>query len=75
MVVKDSLNYIIRAKSGWGIQDNKDVGWYVGYLESKGNVYYFANCIQTNDFNNNDFARARIEIVYQILDDLKLTTK
>ncbi len=73
MIVKDTLDYTIRAKTGWGFIDNKNIGWYVGYLENKNNVYYFANCIQTTDTNNTEFPKARIEIVYQILDELKLT--
>lgn len=75
MIAKDTLDYVLRAKTGWGHQDNKDVGWYVGYLETKDNVYYFANCIQSSDLNNKDFANARIDIVYLILNDLKLTNK
>lgn len=65
-------NCVFRAKTGWGSQGNEDIGWYVGYVEVKNRVYYFANCIQTTDFNNQDFAIARKEIVYQILRDLKI---
>lgn len=72
MMSKDTSGYVMRAKTGWGSHGNKDIGWYVGYLETNDNVYYFANCIQTSDFNNNDFARARTDIVYLVLDDLKL---
>ncbi len=75
MIGKDTLDYVVSAKTGWGGQDNKDVGWYVGYIETKDNVYYFANCIQSEDFNNKDFASSRIDIVYLILDDLKVTKK
>lgn len=75
MIVKDTLGYVVRAKTGWGRQNNKDVGWYVGYLEAKDKVYYFANCIQSADLNNKEFAQARIDIVYLIIDDLKLTDK
>ena len=75
MIAKDTLGYVVRAKTGWGKQDNKDIGWYVGYVEKADDVYYFANCIQTIDSENKDFARARIEIVYQILDELKLIRK
>ena len=75
MIAKDTLHYVVRAKTGWGGQDNKDIGWYVGYLETKNKVYYFANCIQSSDINNNNFANARIDIVYLILDDLKLIDK
>jgi beta-lactamase class D len=72
MIAKDTLGYVLRAKAGWADDDKKSTGWYVGYLETKNNVYYFANCIQTQDFEK---AKARIEIANQILADLKLTTK
>ncbi len=75
MIAKDSLDYIVRAKTGWGQQDDTNIGWYVGYVEKNDDVYYFANCIQTKDSENKDFARARIEIVYQIFNELKLIKK
>jgi len=75
MIAKDTLGYIIRAKTGWGAQDDNNIGWYVGYVELNNDIYYFANCIQTKDFNNKDFARARVEIVYQIFNELKLIKK
>jgi beta-lactamase class D len=75
MIAKDTLDYVVRAKTGWGGQDSKDIGWYVGYIETKDNVYFFVNCIQSADFNNKDFANSRIDIVYLILDDLKVTKK
>lgn len=75
MFANDTLGCIVRAKTGWGEQNKNYIGWYAGYLETKDNVYYFANCIQTSDFNNNSFARARIDMVYQIFDDLELMNK
>ena len=75
MIAKDTLNYVVRVKTGWGKQQGKNIGWYVGYVEKAGNVYYFANCIQTADSNNTEFPAARIKIVYQILTDLKIIAK
>jgi beta-lactamase class D len=72
MIAKDTLNYIVRAKTGWGDQDNQNIGWYVGYVETSNNVYYFANCIQSSSDDNQDFAKARIEILYQILTEMKI---
>lgn len=72
MIVKDTLGYTLRAKTGWGFQDNQDIGWYVGYLEKGNNVYYFANCIQEDDANNPQFGNARIEIVELILKALRI---
>ncbi len=75
MIAEDSLGCVLRAKTGWGLGQNEDIGWYVGYVETKGNVYYFANCIQCSDFNNNDFVPARIETTRSILQDLNIMKK
>lgn len=75
MITKDTLGYVVGSKTGWGEQDNKEIGWYVGYVEKENKVYYFTNCTQTTDSENKDFARARTDIVYLILDELKITKK
>ena len=72
MIVKDTLDYVIRAKTGYGDEEKRAIGWYVGYIEKNDNIYYFANCIQTTEINNNNIA-ARKAITYQILNNLKLT--
>ena len=56
-----------------GGNKNQDVGWYVGYLESNDNVYYFSNCIQLDSQipENTDrailFDKSRMEIVLKYL--------
>ena len=81
MITKDTLDYVIRAKTGWGGHGKKDVGWYIGYLETNDNVYYFTNCVQIESEKLNDVNRAisfdnsRTEIVYKIFEELKLTKK
>jgi beta-lactamase class D len=72
MIVRDTSGYVLRAKTGWGFQDGSQIGWYVGYLEKESKVYYFSNLIMTNDSENPDFAIARTEIVYDVLDKLKI---
>ena len=72
MIAKDTLGYVIRAKTGWGEQDETNIGWYVGYVQEGDDIYYFANCIQTTEYDNPNFAKARIDIVYQVLKELKI---
>lgn len=72
MIVKDTNSCTIRAKTGWGFQDNQDIGWYVGYIETKTNTFFFVNCIQSNLPNNPHFVKARIEIFYKIVGELGL---
>jgi beta-lactamase class D len=72
MITKDTNGCIIRAKTGWGNQDNIDIGWYVGYIETKNNIYFFANCIQSAKPDNPDFSKIRIEIFYKVAGELGL---
>lgn len=67
-IVKDILinektpDYIIRGKTGWyGFGDHSipNIGWYVGYVETGENVYFFATNI---DIHNPQDAAARIEL-------------
>ena len=43
MIDEKNENYIIRAKTGWEWK----YGWYVGYLETKNDVWFFAMNIDT----------------------------
>lgn len=65
----------LREKTGWADEEKRMVGWYIGYIQKNENTYYFTNCVQTTDFDHPNFAKARIEITYSILDDLKLIKK
>lgn len=79
MIEKDMLGYVLRGKSGWGSQGSEDIGWFVGFVEANDNVYYFANCVQTDSKNIDDKERAdlfnnsRRSITYQILKELNIT--
>jgi beta-lactamase class D len=70
MIAKDTVTYTIRAKTGWGDQDGLDIGWYVGYVQKKTGVYFFATCAQRPASDSPDFLSARIEITTSILKEL-----
>lgn len=72
MIEKNSLDYVLRGKTGWGGDDALMVGWYVGYIEQYDKTYYFVNCIQSNNMDHQDFGRARKEITFAILEELQL---
>lgn len=78
MIVEDTAGYLMRAKTGWSSQDGKEIGWYVGYIETADNVYYFSNCVQTSSKNieteqrEKNFDVSRKEILYLILKELKI---
>jgi beta-lactamase class D len=80
MIARDTLGYILRGKSGWGTQDGEEIGWFVGYVEAAGKVYYFANCVQADSADVIDerasmrFDRSRRGIVYRVLEDMNVIT-
>lgn len=64
---------IIRSKTGWTRVNGKDIGWWVGYIERKGAVYFFATRL-TKDRSviNPRFGQCRKEITKGILRELKM---
>lgn len=74
MIVKDQPGSTLRAKTGSGKQHEEYIGWYVGYITTADNVYYFSNCIQSKDKTSN-FGPARTEIAYSILNELGILKK
>lgn len=71
MIVKQTENYVLRAKTGWSRYGGLDTGWWVGYLETKGNTYFFATRIikDRSDYNPN-FSSCRMKITYAVFRDL-----
>lgn len=72
MAIKDTSGYSLKGKTGWAEQDNQDIGWFVGYVETKDDTYFFVNCIQSSDPGNPYFENARMGITYKILQNLKI---
>jgi beta-lactamase class D len=42
MVVGNTRAYTLRAKTGWATAGDPQIGWYVGYVETAGEVWFFA---------------------------------
>lgn len=68
MVREQTPDYTLRGKTGWLNTTKPELGWFVGYLEQKKNVYFFA---MTIDSKLSD-APKRIEITRRSLKDLGL---
>lgn len=46
MILESTESYTLRGKTGWSYQNNVDNLWFVGYLEGKNGIYYFATNIE-----------------------------
>ncbi len=73
MIEEQTDQYTLRAKTGWTRSDGKDIGWWVGYVERKDNVYFFATRLtKDRQVNNPDFANCRKKITKDILKQFKM---
>ncbi|WP_394694280.1 penicillin-binding transpeptidase domain-containing protein [Hyphobacterium sp.] len=59
-------DWVIRAKTGWAIRDEPNTGWYVGWLETGDDVFFFAMNMEL-DFAEDD-GRNRIRIARYALE-------
>jgi beta-lactamase class D len=70
MIYEQTDDYTLRAKTGWGMRFENQIGWFVGYVEEGDEVYFFATNLETK--NPDEGFRSRIEITYKILKELKI---
>lgn len=68
MLTEETTDYKLRSKTGWTRVAGNDIGWWVGYVERKGNVFFFATRItKKRSTVNNDFGSCRKTITKAIL--------
>ena len=73
MVHETGNTYKISGKTGWAIRQNESVTWFVGYVETANNVYFFATNVAPNEHTDlNTFAQVRIELTKEILRELNI---
>jgi beta-lactamase class D len=73
MVMEENEQYKISGKTGWAIRNGNNRGWFVGYVETNEQVYFFAtNIIPKEQFNMNLFPKIRTEITYKALQALNI---
>jgi beta-lactamase class D len=80
MVLETDSAYSLYGKTGWAYVDaedatgkitgKKNVGWFVGWVKKKDNVYVFAMNMEAPDPAPEDFGEARKKITMQCLRDL-----
>lgn len=64
MIVEETPQAVVRAKTGWAMSVNPQIGWYVGYVEIKDQVWFFATNI---DIEKKSDAAYRKEITMEAL--------
>ncbi|MDF9797317.1 beta-lactamase class D [Catalinimonas alkaloidigena] len=73
MIEEKTEEYVLRAKTGWTRDSGKDTGWWIGYIEQKDDVYFFATrLIKDRNTINPDFGNCRKEITKTVLRNLHM---
>ncbi len=68
--LSSNANQSIYGKTGTGRVNGQDInGWFIGYIEKQGQVYYFATNIQSEE---NATGQKATEITQSILNDLQI---
>ena len=73
MITEQTKDYTIRAKTGWTREGGINTGWWVGYVETKHGVWFFATrLLQSRKNNRADFGPCRKEITKAVLKELAI---
>lgn len=73
MIIDANDSYTVSGKTGWSYSNEKDNGWFIGYIESNQKIYFFATNIEpTEQFDINLFAKTRTEVTYEALKQMKI---
>ncbi|WP_255478566.1 penicillin-binding transpeptidase domain-containing protein [Rufibacter sp. XAAS-G3-1] len=71
MAAEQTPTYTLRGKTGLTSYGGTSSGWWIGYVETKGNVYFFATRLHKDqNTKNENFAACRKTITHQILRQL-----
>jgi beta-lactamase class D len=57
MIVEENPRFTIRAKTGWAMRGDPQQGWYVGYVETKGQIWFFATNLEIRKKGDDTFRK------------------
>lgn len=63
MIIEENQAYTLSGKTGWSNSNGEDNGWFVGYIDTQINTYFFATNIEpTPQFEMNRFPQIRRDV-------------
>jgi beta-lactamase class D len=72
MQIEKTENYTLSGKPGWGMRNEIDNGWLVGYLETNNSVYFFATNVEMKNATMDEFPTIRMNATKEAFRKLKL---
>ncbi len=72
MKIEETSAYTLSGKSGWGMRNEINNGWLVGYLEKNKSVYFFATNIEKEETNMDEFPAIRLNATKEAFKKLNI---
>jgi beta-lactamase class D len=72
MIIEKTKSYTLSGKTGWGMRNEMDNGWFVGYLETNNSAYFFALNVEMKNAVLEEFPAIRMNAVKEAFRELKL---
>ena len=74
MLIEKTTDYKLSGKTGLSNTNNQYNGWFVGFIEVKNHVYFFATNLEPidNNIDLNDFIKTRKEVTLAALKELQV---
>lgn len=73
ITIEENDDYRLSGKTGLSVTGEKDNGWFVGYLESKNNTFYFATNLEpTKKIERAVFIETRKSVTFKAFQQMKL---
>ena len=71
MIIEDNNNYTLRGKTGWSIRNGNNNGWFVGYIETRNKIYFFASNVEPKDqFDMDMFQMIRKDLTFKAFEEM-----
>ncbi|WP_268846955.1 class D beta-lactamase [Flavobacterium aestivum] len=72
MIIEKTESYTLSGKPGWGMRNEINNGWLVGYLETNNTVYFFATNVEKKETNMDEFPAIRLNSTKEAFRKLKI---
>ncbi len=72
LILEQSEARVLRGKTGWAVDGDYNVGWFVGWIEKAGKPYFFVTNIDAKKPDESQFIKARAGITEAILREMNL---
>lgn len=68
MVIEENEQYKLSGKTGWSVQNEINNAWFVGFVESKGKVFFFATNVEPEtEFEVSGLVQSRKQVTFDAL--------